>query len=201
MKTHKENEYSNENHIEDASELKPMLQDNNNTKFPIPVNMLMKKTSFKSSSYYKKVDEHFESETDTDVNLSSYDLLISDENRIVPKSNVKDPQFEARPSDRLVRFGETVKFFCKVNGTRPLEVFWFKMNGDELTNDEKYEMYHDDEFFYLKIYNTVQRDNGMYLCVISNDTDQNLDSFYLKLRGLFSSFVILSYFFIFLFIL
>jgi hypothetical protein len=105
--------------------------------------------------------------------------------RVSPKANVLDPKFDVRPSDRLVRQGETARFACKVSGTRPLEVFWFKMNGDELVNDEKYEIYHDDELYYLKIHNTVQRDQGLYLCVISNDVDQNVDSFYLNLRGLF----------------
>lgn len=104
--------------------------------------------------------------------------------RIHPKDNVEDPKFVQRPSDRFVRLGETAKFKCKAAGTRPMEVFWFKMNGDELVNDEKYEIYHDDEFHYLKVYNTMQRDNGMYLCVISNEIEQNVDSFFLRLRGL-----------------
>lgn len=105
--------------------------------------------------------------------------------RIHPKENVEDPKFLQRPSDRFVRLGETAKFKCKAAGTRPMEVFWFKMNGDELVNDEKYEIYHDDEFHYLKVYNTVQRDSGMYLCVISNEIEQNVDSFFLRLRGIY----------------
>ncbi len=91
--------------------------------------------------------------------------------------------FELRPVDRLIRSGENVKFLCRVRGTKPLEVFWYKMNeSDELVNNEKYEIFHDDEFYYLRIFNTIADDQGMYLCVISNYLEQNIDSFRLKLR-------------------
>lgn len=176
-------------------------------RFPIPKNILInRKAHSKSSSYYRQNDERLESDTETDsplqpVNLNpntnqnnSHSSQLSstvlsaknkddDPTRIRPKSDVKDPVFQLRPSDRLMRLGETVKFVCKVSGTRPLEVFWYKLNGDELQNNEKYEMYHDDEFHYLKIFNTTQQDSGMYLCVISNEIEQNIDSFLLTLRG------------------
>lgn len=160
--------------------------------FPIPRNILIngKLIPNKSSSYYRQNDERLESDTETEQNSLSFASKSfnsknkdDDPNRIRPKQDVDDPVFEVRPSDRLIRLGESVKFSCKVVGTRPLEVFWFKMNGDELINNEKYEIYHDDEFYYLKIFNTSQRDAGMYLCVISNEKEQNIDSFNLQLRG------------------
>jgi hypothetical protein len=165
-------------------------------KFPVPKNILINNKlmskSGKSSSYYRQNDDRLESENEADFvthsflytsfNNSKADA-VADLNRIKPKANIRDPRFDMRPSDRLVRLGETVKFTCKVSGSKPLEVFWFKMNGDELLNNEKYEIYHDDEFHYLKIFNTVQRDAGMYLCVISNELEQNIDSFQLQLRG------------------
>jgi len=132
-------------------------------KFPIPKNIL------KSKSVNKN-------ENKNDSN--------QDSNRIRPNPNINDPIFLQRPIDKLIRLGETVKFVCKVEGTKPLEVFWYKMDGDELKNDEKYEIYHDDQFYYLKIFNTVQNDQGMYLCVISNDFEQNIDSFNLQFRGI-----------------
>ena len=156
-----------------------------NLKFPIPQNMMNTKSP-KSSSYYRPVDERLESDSDSEmeINAKRMQKSIEEKAKISPKIETKDPVFTERPSDRLVRIGETAKFQCKVDGTRPLEVFWYKIDDDELQNDEKYELFHDDEYYYLKIYNTVQRDSGTYLCVISNDVDQNFDSFTLKLRGL-----------------
>lgn len=152
--------------------------------------LINRKTHSKLSSYYRQNDERLESDTETEFlsqSLLSRSINRSkdeDPNRIRPKIDIDDPKFEIRPSDRLIRLGETVRFVCKASGTKPLEVFWFKMNGDELLNNEKYEIYHDDEHYYLKIFNTVQKDSGMYLCVISNEIEQNIDSFYLQLRGL-----------------
>jgi hypothetical protein len=157
-------------------------------KFPIPKN-IFKMNSSKSSSYYRQNDERLESETESEIgsislsSSKSSNKINLDLTRITPKSDVNDPAFIIRPSDRLVRLGETAKFSCQVVGTSPLEVFWFKLNGEELTNSEKYEIFHDDKFYYLKIFNTVQRDNDMYLCVISNELNQNIDSFKLQLRG------------------
>jgi hypothetical protein len=160
------------------------------SKFPIPKNILInRKLHTKSSSYYRKNDERLESDSESELltqSITSRSFNKSKEEeytRIKPKQEINDPIFEIRPLDRLVRLGETVKFLCKVSGTKPLEVFWYKLNGDELTNNEKYEIYHDDECHYLKIFNTTQRDSGMYLCVISNDKEQNIDSFCLQLRG------------------
>lgn len=177
-----------------STKLKCHLSDNDNEagdenhsfKFPIPKNILRMS---KSSSYYRRNDERLESETESELVSSNNSKIFNksinqDTTRIKPKTDVLDPQFVLRPYDRLIRLGETVKYFCKVNGTKPLEVFWYKLNGDELSNDEKYEIYHDDENYYLKIFNTVQRDSGMYLCVISNDLEQNIDSFSLELRGI-----------------
>ena len=138
--------------------------------------ILNKKIATKSSaSYYRKSDERLESDSESDyVPNPGQQIVINktfsskskeeDEKmpRINPKPNLKDPRFDMRPADRLVRTGETVTFMCRVNGTRPLEVFWYKLNNeDELVNNEKYEIYHDDEHHYLKIYNTEPRDCGM----------------------------------------
>jgi hypothetical protein len=157
-----------------------------NLKFPMPQNMMNNNKSPKSSSYYRPLDERLESDSDSEVDINGKRIhkSIEEKAKISPKTETKDPIFTERPSDRLVRIGETAKFQCKVDGTKPLEVFWYKIDDDELQNDEKYELFHDDEYYYLKIYNTVQHDSGTYLCVISNDVDQNFDSFTLKLRGI-----------------
>lgn len=155
-----------------------------------------RKTPRESASYYKPIEERLESDSDENDYMEHYLSLSrahgcpksseseSTGQRIRPKTSVLDPMFEMSPCDRLVRSGENVKFVCKVRGTKPLEVFWYKLNeSSELVNNEKYEIYHDDEFYYLKLFNTVPTDAGVYLCVISNTIDQNIDSFQLQLRG------------------
>ena len=175
--------------IEDDEEEEEEDDDERNSKFPIPKNiMITNNKSPKSSSYYRPTDDRLESDSDTEIGIEQtgkrFHKSIEEKAKISPKTETKDPIFIERPSDRLVRIGETAKFQCKVDGTKPLEVFWYKIDDDELQNNEKYELFHDDEYYYLKIYNTVQRDSGTYFCVISNDIDQNFDSFTLKLRGL-----------------
>lgn len=187
---HSENEFNKQ--TEEIESTKSDRRENDSKKFPIPKNIL--RMNSKSSSYYRQNDERLESETESEYlntlsakHLTNIKRINKNEHtRIKPKPDVTDPQFVQRPSDRLVRLGETVKVVCKVRGTQPLEVFWYKQDGDELINNEKYEIYHDDEFYYLRIFNTVQRDAGMYLCIISNDLEQNVDSFSLDLRGYFN---------------
>lgn len=160
-----------------------------NTKFPIPKNIMLNNINPKSSSYYRPVDDRLESDSDSDIAIQNEKRSIKrneESAKISPNTEINDPIFIYGPSDRLIRIGETARFQCKVDGTKPLAVFWYKIDGDELQNNEKYELFHDDEFYYLKIYNTVQRDSGTYLCVVANDVNQNVHSFTLKLRGLFN---------------
>jgi hypothetical protein len=192
--TFNESNEENVNYEEDVIEPDEIMNDTttsieneNNVKFPIPKNIMLNKNSPKSASYYRPTDDRLESDSDSEMEHGNNKIYksLEEKAKISPKSETKDPVFIDRPSDRLLRIGETAKFQCKVDGTKPLEVFWYKIDDDELQNNEKYELFHDDEYYYLKIFNTVQRDTGTYLCVISNDVDQNFDSFTLKLRGNF----------------
>ena len=109
---------------------------------------------------------------------------------IRPKAHLADPAFALRPCDLRVRLGETAKFCCRVIGSLPLAVFWYKLNGErELANDEKYEIgsevttSDENPLHWLKVYSTSDTDAGTYLCVISNEREQNVDSFCLQVRG------------------
>ena len=158
--------------------------------YPKPVKIVIR-TKPNFEPVRKSSDYKYDSETDRefifDQPLSTKpDLLPRDEdqNRIVPDPQINNPCFLVRPMDRLtVRFGDSIRFSCKVKGSDPLEVFWFKLNGDELVSDEKYEVYKNDGLHHLKIYNADHTDQGIYLCVVSNSIAQNCDSFYLNLRG------------------
>ena len=111
-----------------------------------------------------------------------------DEDKFRMDPSVNDPQFVLRPKDTTVRHGETAKFKAKVQGTEPVDVFWFRFGtDDELVNDEKYQLSHDDNYHYLKIYSASKDDEGAYLCVIANDKAQNVDMVKLLVKGNSSS--------------
>jgi hypothetical protein len=111
-----------------------------------------------------------------------------DEDKFRMDPSVNDPQFVLRPKDVGVRQGETAKFKTRVQGTEPVDVFWFRFGtDDELVNDEKYQLSHDDTYHYLKIYSVSKDDEGAYLCVIANDKAQNVDMIKLSVKGNCSS--------------
>jgi hypothetical protein len=194
-----EKSIDDDNFLNESEFYKPTEKENENDEthnfnkidFPFAQNLYLKKhINSKTSSYYKARNKAMDTETESEC--ESTDNILSDANdslklnnltRITPSLNVKDPSFVIRPQDRVVRIGEPARFMSKIIGSKPLAVFWYKLNGDELQNNEKYEIYHDDEYYYLKIYNTVHRDTGMYFCVIANDINQNVDSFQLSIRS------------------
>ena len=107
-----------------------------------------------------------------------------DEDKFRMDPNVTDPKFLIRPKDTMVRLGETAKFKTKVSGTPPIDVFWFRFGSDdEIVNNEKYQVSHDEDFHYLKVYSTEKTDEGAYLCVIANDKAQNVDMIKLTIKG------------------
>lgn len=116
-----------------------------------------------------------------------------DEDKFRMDPTVNDPQFVLRPKGTTVRHGETAKFKTKVQGTEPVDVFWFRFGtDDELVNDEKYQLSHDDSYHYLKIYSASKDDEGAYLCVIANDKAQNVDMVKLLVKGNSSSKVMID---------
>jgi hypothetical protein len=107
----------------------------------------------------------------------------ADEDKFRMDPTITDPKFVLRAKDTTVRLGETAKFKTKVIGTAPIDVFWFRYGSDdELINNEKYQLSHDDTFHYLKIYSTNKEDEGAYLCVIANDKAQNVDMIKLSIK-------------------
>jgi hypothetical protein len=162
--------------------------------FPFPANLLLQNhssCSFRRPSYTYESDN--ESITSSLSNLTDMKTFI-DEDKFRMDPSIMDPKFLVRPKDITIRNGETAKFKVKVIGTGPIDVFWFRFGtDDELVNDEKYQLSHDDLYHYLKIYSTNKSDEGGYLCVIANDKAQNVDLVKLYVKGLFV-FVFLDYF-------
>ncbi|CAF4525118.1 unnamed protein product, partial [Rotaria socialis] len=144
--------------------------------FPLPANLLLQNhssCSFRRPSYTYESDN--ESITSSIPSLTEMKTSV-DEEKFRMDPNITDPKFVVRPKDTTARCGETAKFKVKVAGTAPVDVFWFRFGtDDEIVNDEKYQLSHDDTFHYLKIYSTNKDDQGAYLCVIANDKAQNVD--------------------------
>ena len=144
--------------------------------FPLPANLLLQNhqsCSFRRPSYAYESDT--ESITSSISTISDMKTFI-DEDKFRMDPNITDPKFLLRPKDTTIRMGETAKFKVKVSGTEPIDVFWFRFGTeDELANDEKYQLSHDETHHYLKIYSTTKDDDGVYLCVIANDQAQNVD--------------------------
>jgi hypothetical protein len=181
------NDIDNEIHQSEEIQLKKTIFDKQSYQFANFVNNKRSKDfDLSNINVNNKRPLQFSSpNSDNNGSKSSNRFKKDNTNRIIPDKDINDPKFDICPSDRLVRLGESAKFFCQINGTKPLEVFWYKLNSDkELENDEKYEIFNDENtnFYYLKINNVTEFDSGLYLCIISNDIEQNIDSFYLKTR-------------------
>lgn len=152
--------------------------------FPLPANLLLQNhssCSFRRPSYtYESDNESVASSIPSVIEMKA----IVDEEKFRMDPNIKDPKFILRPKDTTVRAGEAAKFKVKVIGTAPVDVFWFRYGTDEeIVNDEKYELSHDDTYHYLKIYSANKDDQGAYLCVIANDKAQNVDIAKLFVKG------------------
>ena len=158
--------------------------------FPLPANLILQhhsSCSFRRPSYIYESDN--ESITSSMSNFSDMKTFI-DEEKFRMDPNITDPKFLLRPKDTTTRMGETAKFKVKISGTEPIDVFWFRFGtDDELVNDEKYQLSHDETYHYFQIYSTNKDDEGIYLCVIANDKTQNVDMVKLRVKGLFQSIV------------
>ncbi|UJR38119.1 hypothetical protein I4U23_030798 [Adineta vaga] len=157
------------------------ISDNDSTAnrklFPLPANLLLQNHS---SCSFRRPSYTYESDNDSITstsNISSTEMKpFIDEDKFRMDPSITDPKFILRPKDTTSRHGETARFKTKVQGTEPIDVFWFRFGtDDEINNDEKYQLSHDDSYHYLKIFSTRKEDEGAYLCVIANDKAQNVD--------------------------
>ncbi|CAF1087379.1 unnamed protein product [Adineta steineri] len=155
----------------------------NRKTFPLPANLLLQNhssCSFRRPSYTYESDN--ESIISSSTSLAEMKTFI-DEEKFRMDPNITDPKFILRPKDTNARLGETARFKTKIQGTEPIDVFWFRFGtDDELINDEKYQLSHDNFFHYLKIFSTTKEDEGAYLCVIANDKTQNVDMVKLSVK-------------------
>ncbi|CAF0865361.1 unnamed protein product [Didymodactylos carnosus] len=163
--------------------------DDSRKTFPLPANLILSSKRSSSNSYRQPSYAYESDDTESVMSevLSSPTLAdmksYIDEEKFRSDPQIQDPKFIQRPKDLIVRCGEAARFKCKIIGTEPIDVFWFRFGvDDDLLNDEKYQITHDENYHYLKIYNTTKEDEGNYLCVLANDKAQNVDIIKLSVR-------------------
>ncbi|CAF0859485.1 unnamed protein product [Didymodactylos carnosus] len=155
--------------------------DDSHKTFSLSANLILS-SKRSSSNSYRQPSYTYESDDNESVisEISSLTLTDSkmyiDEEKFKSDPHILDPKFIQRPKDLIIRCGEAAKFKCQTTGTEPIDVFWFRFGADDdLVNDEKYQITHDENYHYLKIYATTKEDEGNYLCVLANDKAQNVD--------------------------
>ena len=80
------------------------------------------------------------------------------------------------------RVGSQVSLECRVSGSQPMVVSWFKDNK-EIHSDERYQVDLSESLVSVKITNLHQNDGGVYTCRASNSAGQEETSGTLCIRG------------------
>ncbi|XP_053386168.1 titin homolog isoform X2 [Mercenaria mercenaria] len=95
-------------------------------------------------------------------------LKLSEE--LVPAEG-DDPKFEIPPDSLTISEGELAKLTCRVAGTQPIDVFWYKVREEveELENSENYEIIKDGSRQSINMYNMTKADAGQYMCMAINE--------------------------------
>ena len=97
------------------------------------------------------------------------------------ESSRSDPCFVIKPCGASVQTDILVQFCCRVKGSRPLGVAWFK--GDILlTNDYTFRIFSSGNEFILEIKSTKEDDADTYSCVVYNAFGEQWADFNLAVK-------------------
>lgn len=91
------------------------------------------------------------------------------------------PFFVEEPTSLEVVKCSTAVFACKVEGSAPFKVAWFK-NKKPIKSNQKYIIV-DSENVSLKIQDCKEEDVGTYQCVVANEVGSCTGSAALSLKG------------------
>ncbi|KAK1875087.1 Titin [Dissostichus eleginoides] len=79
------------------------------------------------------------------------------------------PEFVLKlPATKFVKQGESLRLECKVNGTAPLKVTWYKQDT-KVTDGGNYRTSFVDSVAVLELLSTSFNDDGVYTCEAQND--------------------------------
>ncbi|XP_025093425.1 uncharacterized protein LOC112563549 isoform X6 [Pomacea canaliculata] len=89
---------------------------------------------------------------------------------LVPAEN-DDPRFTLVPESVVIQEGEPVKFSCRVSGTQPVDVFWYREQEEveELEESEDVELVVDGDRHSATLYNVSRAQAGQYMCIALSD--------------------------------
>lgn len=97
--------------------------------------------------------------------------LVVEERKRQGKGSTVPPSFLTTIQDTTVNEGQLARFDAKINGTKPLDVYWLK-NGKKITSNIKYKVVEEDNTYTLLIIETYQDEAGVYECVAVNNAGE-----------------------------
>lgn len=96
--------------------------------------------------------------------------------RIIP------PSFTKPLKETHGLLGSSSVLECKVIGSPPISVFWFR-DGEEITSGEKYQATLTDNTCSLKVNALQESDIGNYTCIATNEAGTDECDAYFIVRG------------------
>lgn len=93
--------------------------------------------------------------------------LVVEERKRQGKGGPVPPSFLVTVQDTAVTEGQLARFDVRVNGTKPMDVYWLK-NGHKIAANIKYKTVEEDNNYTLLIIEAYAEDAGQYECVAVN---------------------------------
>lgn len=93
--------------------------------------------------------------------------LVVEERRPQAKGGVIPPSFTTTLQNARATTGQLVRFDSRINGTKPMDVYWLK-RGKKITPDIRHKTLEEDGVYTLLIIEVVPEDSGKYECVAMN---------------------------------
>uniref|UniRef100_A0A146M532 Titin n=2 Tax=Lygus hesperus TaxID=30085 RepID=A0A146M532_LYGHE len=97
--------------------------------------------------------------------------LVVEERKRTGRGGVIPPSFLTTVQSAAVKAGQLARFDAKIDGSKPLDVYWLK-NGKKITPDIRYKTLEEDNTYTLLIIESVPEDSGNYECVAINQSGE-----------------------------
>lgn len=101
----------------------------------------------------------------------SANLVVEERKHPGSKGSAIPPSFLTTIQDTTVNEGQLARFDAKINGTKPLDVYWLK-SGKKIVPNIKYKIVEEDSTYTLLIIEAFPEDAGAYECVAVNNAGE-----------------------------